>query len=67
MVAAVMSLVYFVVFVLAIYYSFVIHNGPNLIAILLAFFFSPFYLVYGVFKAGVPPKRPVVQVNLKVP
>jgi hypothetical protein len=39
----------------AIYYSFVIEKGFSLGPFLLALFFSPIYLVWGIYKVGLPP------------
>lgn len=39
----------------AIYYSFVINKGFKWGPFLLALFFSPIYLVWGIYKAGIPP------------
>ena len=41
---------------IAIYYSFIIEGGFSLGPFLLALFFSPFYLVWAIYKAGIPPK-----------
>ena len=40
---------------IAIYYSFIINKGFEIGPFLLALIFSPIYLVWGIFKAGVPP------------
>jgi hypothetical protein len=50
------GLFWFLITLLAIYYSFVISGGFKLGPFLLALIFSPFYLVYGIYVAGVPPK-----------
>jgi hypothetical protein len=39
----------------AIYYSFVINKGFKWGPFLLALVFSPIYLVWGIYKAGIPP------------
>jgi hypothetical protein len=39
----------------AIYYSFVINKGFKWGPFLLALFFSPIYLVWGIYNAGIPP------------
>lgn len=50
------GLFWFIITLIAIYYSFIISGGFKIGPFLLAFFFSPFYLVYGIYKAGIPPK-----------
>ena len=51
----VVSIFWGLIVFIAIYYSFVIENGFKWGPFLLALFFSPIYLVWGIFKAGIPP------------
>lgn len=55
-VKTIMGIFWGLVTFIAIYYSFIIEGGFSLGPFLLALFFSPIYLVWGVYKAGVPPK-----------
>jgi len=43
--------------IIAIYYSFEIEGGFKWGPFLLALFFSPIYLVWGIYKVGIPPKK----------
>ena len=47
---------YTIIGIFAIYYSFVINKGFNLISFLLALIFAPIYLIWGVYKVGFPPE-----------
>jgi FtsH-binding integral membrane protein len=40
----------------AIWYSFVIRGGLHW-DIILAFLFAPIYLIWGIYKVGIPPKK----------
>jgi hypothetical protein len=51
-----MSICFFIISSIAVYYSFVIEKGFKLGPFLLAVFFSPVYLMWGIYKAGIPPK-----------
>ena len=50
------GLLWFFITLIAIYYSFIISGGFKWGPFLLALIFSPFYLVYGIYLAGIPPK-----------
>lgn len=52
----IMGVFWMIITFIAIYYSFIIEGGFSLGPFLLAFFFSPIYLVWGIYKAGIPPK-----------
>ena len=49
------SIFWMLITFIAVYYSFQIEGGFKLGPFLLAFFFSPIYLVWGIYKAGIPP------------
>lgn len=50
----IMQIFWIIIALIAIYYSFKLNGGMSW-SILLAIFFSPIYLVYGVYKIGFPP------------
>ena len=50
------SIIWGIITLIAIYYSFVIYKGFNLGGFLLALLFSPIYLLWGFYKVGFPPK-----------
>ena len=52
----IMRLFWTVVVCIAVYYSFKVSGGFNWGPFLLALFFAPFYIVYGIYKVGFPPK-----------
>ena len=53
--STVTMIIWTVITLIAIYYSFIIYKGFNLGGFLLAFLFSPIYLLWGIYKIGIPP------------
>jgi hypothetical protein len=51
----IISIFWGLITIAAIYYSFTIEKGFKFGPFLLALFFSPIYLVWGIYKAGIPP------------
>ena len=51
----IISIFWGLIAITAVYYSFTIEKGFKLGPFLLALFFSPIYLVWGIYKAGIPP------------
>ena len=55
-VSTIISIVWGIITLSAIYYSFVIYKGFDLGGFLLALLFAPIYLLWGFYKVGFPPK-----------
>ncbi len=61
MMGTLVSLIWLIISISAIYYSFEINKGFHFGSFLLALFFAPFYLLWGIWKVGIPPK---VKINM---
>ena len=55
-VSTIISIVWGIVTLTAIYYSFVIYKGFDFGGFILALLFAPIYLIYGIYKVGFPPQ-----------
>ena len=55
-VSTIISIVWVIVTLTAIYYSFVIYKGFDFGGFILALLFAPIYLIYGIYKVGFPPQ-----------
>jgi hypothetical protein len=55
--AALVTVFYSLITILAVYYSLVVNDGFTFGGFLLSLIFSPIYLAYGMYKVGVPPRR----------
>jgi hypothetical protein len=48
-------IIFSILSIVAVYYSFVIEGGFSIGPFLLAVLFSPLYIVWGIYKVGFPP------------